>query len=121
MSHNLLQILEPRFKNIPVDRERLRRFQVELERALDKMETVFLNETDFVCSNEITIADVLCVCELMQSIIAGQVVTQSRPKLAAWLERVKQRLQPHFDDIHTAIHDAKANSVGIFRCASFDY
>lgn len=38
----------------------------ELDETLDKLETKFLKEKDFLCGDDITLADLLAVCELMQ-------------------------------------------------------
>ena len=51
-----------------------------------------------------TIADILGVCELMQPLAADYDITEGRPTLAAWVNRVKTRLQPHFDDSHAILH-----------------
>lgn len=50
----------------PVDNAKLQRALMELDKTLDKLETMFLKEKDFLCGDDITLADLLAVCELMQ-------------------------------------------------------
>ena len=47
------------------------------------------------------------ICELMQPLAAGQDVSQGRPILAAWMERVKQRLSPHFEPSHKMVYKVR--------------
>lgn len=49
-----------------VDEVRLKRALSELEDTLDKLESMFLCRQPFLCGDDITVADLLAVCELMQ-------------------------------------------------------
>lgn len=53
-------------KNIPVDQEKLAMFSLGLENALNGLEEVWLKDTPFICGFNISIADLVCICELMQ-------------------------------------------------------
>ena len=53
--------------------------------------------------DDVTLADMVALCELMQPLSVGYDVANGRPALAAWIERTKSRLQPHFDDAHKAV------------------
>lgn len=118
------QILDPKIKNIPVDRERLRRHKAELDRALDKLEARFLRPGDdsgFVCGDSITIADIIAACEITQPIAAGHDVIEGRPKVKAWFERVKSSVQPQFDEVHGSLqHTRDLRLRMIYQCSSFD-
>lgn len=50
----------------PVDNIKVHRALRELDETLDKLDTMFLKEQDFLCGDDITLADLLTVCELMQ-------------------------------------------------------
>ena len=100
--------------------ERLRRSQLELERGLDQMEQVFLKDSAYVCGPEITIADLLVACELMQAVCAGHSVQASHPKLADWLIRIDKRLRPHFHDVHVMVTELKGLRGSVYQCGSFD-
>ena len=116
-----LQILEPKVKNIPVDCERLRRFQIELERALNRMENNFLQASEYLCgTDDITIADILAACELMQPVAASYDISKGRPLLSAWMDRVKTRLEPHFQQVHGIISKPLDLRGHFYQCESFD-
>ena len=91
-------------KQTPVDQEKLSKFKSELEMTMDFIENVFLKSNTYLCGDEISIADLLGICELMQPYAAGYDVSEGRPKLAEWMKRVKTRLQPHFDEAHKQIY-----------------
>lgn len=50
----------------PVDNIKLQHALSELDKTLDKLETMFLKGQDFLCGDDITLADLLAICELMQ-------------------------------------------------------
>ena len=52
-----------------------------------------------------SIADLFGICELQQPVSVGYDVTRNRPRLAAWIQRVKDAIQPHFDDTHKDIFE----------------
>jgi glutathione S-transferase len=85
----------------------LKRFIDELDVTLDKIERIFLAEHPYLCGGDISIGDLLGVCELMQPVSVGHDVFAGRPKLEAWASRVKERLQPHFDEAHVHIMRVK--------------
>ena len=43
-------------------------------------------------------ADLIGICEVMQPATLSYDVGKGRPKLTAWIERVKNDLKPHFDE-----------------------
>lgn len=49
-----------------VDEVRLNRALSQLDDTLDKLESMFLGRKPFLCGDDITVADLLAVCELMQ-------------------------------------------------------
>jgi glutathione S-transferase len=98
------QVIDPRMTGQPVDTAKLAKFQSELETTLDKIERIFLLDTTYLCGNDISIGDLLGICELMQPMAVGHDVFKDRPKLAAWAKRVKERLNPHFDEANVMIY-----------------
>ena len=99
------QFVYPVFRQIPVDTEKLRHTSGDLNKALDFIEHNFLKSTDYLAGGDITIADLLGVSEVMQPLAGGYDVTMGRPKLAAWLERVKARVGPIFDETHEKLFE----------------
>ena len=105
---SFLQVIEPRAMNKPVDTRKLARFKSELVKSLDYIESYYLKERRYLCGDDVTLADLLCICELQQPIAAGFNVYAQRPQLQAWMERVRDRLQPHFDDASVMVNKLKA-------------
>jgi len=87
-----------------VDRAELKMFQKLLDTSLDQMENIFLASQPYLCGPDISIGDLLGICELMQPVIVGHEVFANRPKLEAWATRVKERLNPHFDEAHKIVY-----------------
>jgi glutathione S-transferase len=100
----IFQAIEPRVTNKPVDQKRLAKFQEGLETSLDYMENVFLKESLYLAGEDISIADLLGICELMQPYSTGHDIKKGRPRLAAYVERMQQQLQPHFDPAHVMVY-----------------
>ncbi|CAH1788224.1 unnamed protein product [Owenia fusiformis] len=69
------------------------------EKLLDKLETIWLKDTPFIAGNDISIADIHLITELSQVGTSGYDMVKNRPKLAAWMNSTKEKLQPHFDEI----------------------
>ena len=84
----------------PANEEKVKEAGKALDKILNDMENYFLARGDFVAGNDITLADILGICEMMQVISIGYPVERNRPRMKRWVERVKQRLQPHFDELH---------------------
>lgn len=66
VSTHLSQVLIPRQTGSQVDEGRLNHALSQLDDTLDKLETMFLGRQPFLCGHDITLADLLAVCELMQ-------------------------------------------------------
>ncbi|XP_041455859.1 glutathione S-transferase theta-1-like [Lytechinus variegatus] len=91
--------------------ERLKRDTENLTKQLDKLENAFLQDNDWLAGDDISVADVLAVSEMMQNTINRRDVTEGRPKLRAFVDRVKDRLNPTFDEVHEALY-ARRDSYG---------
>lgn len=91
----------------PVDTWLLEKVQKVLEKSLDQMENIFLAEQPYLCGSDISIGDLLGICELQQPLIVDHKVFAKRPKLEAWAARVQERLYPHFDEAHKFVYIVK--------------
>lgn len=94
------KVIIPRETGEPMDTKKLAEFEVQLETCLDKIENILLCKRPFLAGDEISVADLLGICELMQAYAVGHDVFWGRPKLDVWVKRVQARLQPHFDQAH---------------------
>ena len=61
-----VQVLLPRMAGQPTEQARVERAVSELSVTLDKLQDMFLKRQPFLCGDDISLADLLAVCELMQ-------------------------------------------------------
>lgn len=81
----------------PVKHDEVKRFKAELAKTIKHLDTYYLQDKDFLCGNEISVADLQALCELEQLRGVGdENLYMSNERLKAWAERVKARVQPHF-------------------------
>lgn len=99
-----IQFVGQQEKGELTDIDNLEKFQNLLEKSLDQMENIFLANQPYLCGPDISIGDMLGICELMQPVVVGYDVFANRPKLEAWATRVEDRLNPHFDEAHKIIY-----------------
>ncbi|XP_013408169.1 glutathione S-transferase theta-1 [Lingula anatina] len=108
------RVIIPRATGQPVNEGKAERFRGDLDTVLDHIENVFLKDTKFIRSNDdISIADLLAVCELWQPIAGGYDFRKNRPILRAYMERVRERMQPHFDSTFKFIYKVYEMNSGI--------
>lgn len=50
----------------PMEPEKVQRALAELSGTLDKLEDMFLKRQPFLCGDDISLADLLAICEIMQ-------------------------------------------------------
>uniref|UniRef100_A0A3B4APY0 glutathione transferase n=1 Tax=Periophthalmus magnuspinnatus TaxID=409849 RepID=A0A3B4APY0_9GOBI len=103
----ILQVLVPAQTRSPVDGPALDRALSDLNRTLDHLESMFLRRQAFLCGTDISIADLLCVCELMQPLGGDRDVLESRPQLQRWRSRVQSAVGPAFDHAHSVLYSVR--------------
>ncbi|XP_034395681.1 glutathione S-transferase theta-2 [Cyclopterus lumpus] len=100
----ILEVLIPVQTGSAVDEVRLFRALSELEDTLDRLESMFLRRQPFLCGDDISVADLLAVCELMQPLGGGRDVLQQRPQLQRWRSRVQSAVGDAFDRAHAVLY-----------------
>ncbi|XP_006640254.1 glutathione S-transferase theta-2 [Lepisosteus oculatus] len=100
----MLEVLLPRMTGQAPDPSKLERALTELDETLDKLESMFLKRQPFLCGDDISVADLLSICELMQPLGAGRDVLKDRPKLLSWRSRVQAALKNTFDEVHEILY-----------------
>ncbi|KAG7999724.1 Glutathione S-transferase theta-1 [Nibea albiflora] len=98
------RVLLPAHSGCPVDEVRLIRALSQLDDTLEKMESMFLGRQPFLCGDDITVADLLAVCELMQPVGGDRDVLQTRPQLQRWRSRVQAAVGDSFDQAHAVLY-----------------
>ncbi|XP_075881600.1 glutathione S-transferase theta-2 [Nelusetta ayraudi] len=101
------EVLIPRQTGSQVDEQRVSRSLSQLEETLDQLETMFLGRQPFLCGHDITLADLLAICELMQPLGGGRDVLQDRPQLQRWRSRVQSALGESFDRAHAVLYSIR--------------
>ncbi|XP_038579587.1 glutathione S-transferase theta-2 [Micropterus salmoides] len=100
----MLEVLLSAQSGSQVDEARLNRALSQLDDTLDKLESMFLRRQPFLCGDDITVADLLAVCELMQPLGGGRDVLQQRPQLQRWRSRVQSAVGESFDQAHAVLY-----------------
>lgn len=98
-------VFDPKRNDGVVDKKSLKERCETFEQILNQMENYYLKDRDYVGGSELSIADLFGICELQQPVSVGYDVTRDRPRLAAWIQRVKEAIQPHFDETHKNIFE----------------
>ncbi|KAJ8286039.1 hypothetical protein GJAV_G00033870 [Gymnothorax javanicus] len=106
----IMEVLLARMFGKPPDPEKLKRAVGELSETLDKLEDMFLKRQPFLCGDDITLADLLAICELMQPLGGGRDILKERPKLIAWRSRVQSALKDSFDVAHEVLYRLRDKS-----------
>ena len=88
---------------MPANAAKVKEAVEDLEKSLDFIENNFLKMTPYIAGEEISLADLVCIVEVMQPLAGGHDVKAGRPKLSAWIDRVKQNIGPLFDEAHKPI------------------
>ena len=84
-----------------IDEKKVAAAEKTMISCLDDFERVWLGEgrKKYVAGDMISVADILAVCELEQPSMAGYDVSKDRKILAQYMQRVKQDLNPHYDEV----------------------
>lgn len=102
-----IQLIDPRMTNEPINMKKLAEYKAHLETTLDKIENIFLRDAPFLAGDDISIADLLGICEIQQPLCVRYDVFRGRPRLDAWAKRVQGRLQPHFGEVSAPINKVR--------------
>lgn len=102
------KLLIPVFLGQAVPPETLAATLAELDRCLQLLEDKFLRDQPFLAGSRISVADLVAITELMHPVSAGCRVFESRPKLAAWRQRVEAAVgEDLFREAHAVVMKAK--------------
>ncbi|XP_068952673.1 glutathione S-transferase theta-2-like isoform X2 [Petaurus breviceps papuanus] len=78
--------------DIHIPKEKVDRNIAFMTQSLHHLEQKFLRDKSFLTGDQISVADLMALEELMQTFYAGFDVFEGRPKLAAWRGRVEATL-----------------------------
>ena len=104
------QLIYPRLSRKPVNQQNVKELKKAVTKMLSELESYFLKDKQYIMGDEISIADILAVCELTELLACHeQGLYESNPAVKAWVDRVRQRTNPHFDETHKMIYRARDN------------
>ncbi|XP_060067874.1 glutathione S-transferase theta-3-like, partial [Ylistrum balloti] len=74
----------------------------QVRKAVSSLASYFLKDNKpFLCGNEISVADLLCVTEMMQLVTCWEEdLYESNPVIKDWVQRVRERTDPVFQESH---------------------
>ncbi|XP_061163342.1 glutathione S-transferase theta-1-like [Saccostrea echinata] len=98
-------VVIPRETKKPVDWEQVNLMKKRVSYVVDHLDKSFLRDKPYLCGNEVSVADLLCICELMQlNAVHEEQLYESNPNIKAWSDRVKNRLNPEFEEAHKIVY-----------------
>ncbi|XP_006997739.3 glutathione S-transferase theta-2 [Peromyscus maniculatus bairdii] len=74
---------------IQVPEEKVERNRKSMIAALQRLEEKFLGDKPFLVGQQVTLADLMCLEELIQPVALGYNLFEGRPQLTAWRDRVE--------------------------------
>ncbi|KAM9723000.1 glutathione S-transferase theta-2 [Menidia menidia] len=98
-----LEVLLPASSGAPPDEQRLQAALRQLDATLDRLEAMFLRRQPFLCGHDVSLADLLALCELMQPLGGGRDVLKDRPLLCSWRGRVQAATGQAFHAAHAVL------------------
>lgn len=103
-----MKLMAPVVFKIEVPEDKMAAALEELNSSLDTIENVFIKEGGFIGGDQISVADLVAIVEIMQPVAAGLDVFEARPKLSAWRDRVVQAMGKElYDEAHKSVLGAQ--------------
>ncbi|XP_036384736.1 glutathione S-transferase theta-1b [Megalops cyprinoides] len=103
-----LKLLIPKALGTEVPKEKMDSALEDLDGSLKLIEEKFLQDRPFIAGEQISLADLVAIVEIMQPVGAGVDVFAGRPKLSAWRDRVKAEIGKElFEEAHERILGAQ--------------
>uniref|UniRef100_A0A3B3ZRY0 glutathione transferase n=2 Tax=Periophthalmus magnuspinnatus TaxID=409849 RepID=A0A3B3ZRY0_9GOBI len=100
----LLKVVFPMMMGCDAPKEKMDAAMDGLNESLSLLENYFLQDKPFIIGNQISVADVVAIAEVMQPVGSGVDVFVGRPKLCVWRDRVKAQLgEELFKEAHEVI------------------
>nr|WLK66393.1 glutathione S-transferase [Eocanthecona furcellata] len=103
----------------PVEESRLEQCRSKLDRSCDLIDKVWLQEGKYIAGEEISIADIVAATELEQLAMTDYDPRRGRPRLDAWMLRVRQDTNPLYDVVHNYLKEfcaARLKSLSASSC-----
>ncbi|XP_068098638.1 glutathione S-transferase theta-1-like [Hyperolius riggenbachi] len=103
-----LKVMAPFLLGHELESKKVDAALAEFNTTMTNVEDHFLRDKPFIAGDKISIADLVAIVEIMQAVGAGVAVFESRPKLAAWKQRVVEAIgEEIFREAHEKILNVK--------------
>ncbi|KAF7696824.1 hypothetical protein HF521_005242 [Silurus meridionalis] len=103
-----LRLMIPKVLGVEVPKEKMDAALEDLNNSLKLIEEKFLDDRPFIAGEQISLADLVAIVEIMQPVGSGLDVFKGRPKLSAWRDRVRAAVGGElFDEAHERILQAQ--------------
>jgi len=94
----LYKVLWPKMNGKPVNEQRIAQQEKQINITLNLIENVWLKDKQFLCGDDISISDIIAICEIEHTRMAGYDSFANRPILSEWKTRVMARLSPYYEE-----------------------
>lgn len=108
MNFFAVKYLAPMFTGKPPNSKEVSQAEEKMKTTLGLIENIWLKNKPYLINNAVTIADLLAVCEVEQLRMGDYDARTEYPNIAAWMERVRQDLNPHYDDANKLLNKVVA-------------
>ncbi|XP_071378909.1 glutathione S-transferase theta-1b [Centroberyx affinis] len=99
-----LRLMIPKILGVEVPQDKMDAAVEDLNGSLKLIEEKFIQDRPFIAGEQISLADLVAIVEIMQPVGAGLDVFEDRPRLSAWRDRVQAAIGKElFDDAHQGI------------------
>ncbi|KAI5612914.1 glutathione S-transferase theta 1b [Silurus asotus] len=103
-----LRLMIPKVLGVEVPKDKMDAALEDLNNSLKLVEERFLEDRPFIAGEQISLADLVAIVEIMQPVGSGLDVFKGRPKLSAWRDRVRAAVGGElFDEAHERILQAQ--------------
>ena len=106
-----LQCIRPRHTGEPTSEAQIKFAEGKMKNALNVVESYFLKNKKFVAGDEMSIADLLFLCEVTQYWNCNINLCEGRPNMTRWLSECQKILAPHFDELHKRNYELRDSKV----------
>ncbi|KAM9328989.1 glutathione S-transferase theta-1-like [Gastrophryne carolinensis] len=107
-----VKCMTPAILGLEASPEKIDYVLAEFNSIMAQLEEKFLQDRPFLTGDEISLADLVAIVEIMQVIASGVSVFETKPKLEAWKQRVEEAIGPElFKEAHNDILNVKEQQL----------
>ncbi|XP_044731197.1 glutathione S-transferase theta-1-like [Chrysoperla carnea] len=108
-SYFTVKFRKPLVTGAPPSQATINSYEMKLNKCLNGIENLWLRDNKYLVGNKITVADLFGANEIEQTRIAGFDPREGRPILSAWLERVRNDVNPYYDEVLSTLNELAGN------------